>query len=52
MSSYNDELLYHAVWDGNLEKVKDLVAKGAGKGYKYKQNFYVSKLIILLQMLS
>jgi len=34
MSASNDELLYEAARDGKLEKVKELLSKGVGTGYR------------------
>ena len=34
ISASNDELLYRAARDGDLAKVKDLLSKGVGTGYK------------------
>jgi len=34
MSASNDELLYNAARDGNLAKVKELLSKGVGTGYR------------------
>jgi len=32
-STSNDELLYHAACEGDLEKVIELLSRGAGTGY-------------------
>ena len=42
MSVSNEELLFNAAESGDLVKVKDLLSKGTGTGYKD----WVSKLII------
>jgi len=34
MRASNDELLYNAARDGNLPKVKELLSKGTGTGYR------------------
>ena len=34
MSASNDELLFYAARDGNLEEVKELLSKGTGTGYR------------------
>ena len=34
MSASNDELLFNAARDGDLKKVKELLSKGVGTGYK------------------
>jgi hypothetical protein len=34
MSASNDELLYYAARDGQLEKVKELLSKGVGTSYR------------------
>jgi hypothetical protein len=34
MSSSNDKLLFEAAKDGKLEKVKELLSKGTGTGYR------------------
>ena len=34
MSASNDKLLYDAARDGKVEKVKELLSKGTGTGYK------------------
>ena len=34
MSASNDELLYNASKDGDLKKVKELLSKGVGTGYR------------------
>ena len=34
MSASNDELLYNASKDGDLEKVKELLSKGVGTDYR------------------
>jgi hypothetical protein len=36
MSASNDELLYEAARDGKLDKVKELLSKGVGTGYRDK----------------
>jgi hypothetical protein len=36
MSASNDELLYKAARDGDLSKVKELLSKGVGTGYRGK----------------
>ena len=34
MSASNDELLFNAARDGDLKKVKELLSKGTGTGYR------------------
>jgi hypothetical protein len=34
MRASNDELLYNAARDGNLPKVKEMLSKGTGTGYR------------------
>jgi hypothetical protein len=34
MSASNDELLYEAAQSGDLAKVKELLSKGVGTGYR------------------
>ena len=34
MSASNEKLLYEAASDGDLEKVKELLSKGVGTGYR------------------
>ena len=34
MSASNEKLLYEAARDGKLEKVKELLSKGVGTGYR------------------
>ena len=36
MSASNDELLFNAAKSGDLEKVKELLSKGTGTGYRNK----------------
>jgi hypothetical protein len=34
MSASNEELLFYAAWNGELEEVKELLSKGTGTGYR------------------
>ena len=34
MSASNEELLFYAARDGDLAKVKELLSKGTGTGYR------------------
>ena len=45
MSASNDELLlFNASKDGNLVKVKELLSKGTGTGYRDEVIYYIFKL--------
>ena len=44
--STNDELLYQAARDGNLVKVKDLLSKGTGTGFRNTVSYFIIMLII------
>ena len=39
MSASNDELLFIAAMDGKLAKVKELLSKGTGTGYRNKVSY-------------
>jgi len=41
MSASNDELLYNAAKSGNLKKVKELLSKGAGTGYRDEVSYHI-----------
>jgi hypothetical protein len=44
MSASNDELLYYAARDGKLAKVKELLSKGTGTGYRNEVSYLIIKL--------
>ena len=44
MSASNDKLLYDAARDGDLEKVKELLSKGTGTGYRNEVSYLIIKL--------
>ena len=50
MSASNDKLLYEAAESGDLKKVKELLSKGVGTGYRHEvsQNIIYSSYIIII----
>ena len=51
MSASNDELLFKAAKSGDMSKVKELLSKGTGTGYRDEVIYYIFKLYLLLSII-